>query len=46
MVMKKEQVNAVEMIKMAVLAVDNEKTKKCVKYGFDCIDKQVKELNI
>lgn len=37
--MKKEPVNAITLIKMAELAVDVEKTKKCVKYGFDCIEK-------
>ncbi len=36
-VMKGERADSVELINLAVKMVDNEKTKKCVKYGFDCI---------
>ena len=38
-VIRKEPVNAITLIQMAEQAVDQEKIKKCVKYGFDCIDK-------
>ena len=30
MIMKKDKVNAIEMIKMAVSTIEDEKTKKCV----------------
>ena len=36
-IIKGEKVDAVKFIKMAVDAIDEEKTKKCVKYGLDSI---------
>jgi hypothetical protein len=37
-IMKKEEVNAVEMIKLAIASVNDEKTKNCVRNGFECIN--------
>ena len=36
-IMKEKDVNAVEMIKLAIASVSDEKTKNCVRYGFECI---------
>ncbi|TNV71416.1 hypothetical protein FGO68_gene5467 [Halteria grandinella] len=43
-IMKGQSVDAVQLIKQATEMVDPVKVKKCVQYGFDCIDKQLQEL--
>lgn len=37
-VMKGDPVDAVSLIKTSIGKIDDKKTMKCVKYGFDCIE--------
>ncbi|TNV74642.1 hypothetical protein FGO68_gene16122 [Halteria grandinella] len=43
-IIKGEKVDAVRFIKMAIEAIDEQKTKRCVKYGLDCIKQQQEDL--